>query len=286
MSKATEKQIGNPAQEAWAQNMRIMHGIVRDMKEIPILPSEKPKDSAVLQRVEFPEKGGIMTYMEGHKEPYQGFPFFEFVEKIDLLKKIVRSGLSGMYHSLKKRNRLWFLTLIPSVWFFKTFVYSSIYTAYRIVERFKIRRKRYSPSMRELHRAFSKEQGETPWDRELRLMIRDILCMVLEFDNAYRFRFQDIVMEMDKKRLKRRPIKELNRLLDIMSGREKEQTVKDSWKLLKLFVSIYLRIDRKMRKLLVNVLLELDLKEIELTKEDKHYCRPRKDYIFGFQKHE
>ena len=270
--------------DQFLQNMKVMDSIVRQMKEIPELPSEavNPNDSNALTKVEFPDTGGILTYMDGHDQPYRGFPYFEFVEKIDLMKKVSRGLLSGMYHELKARNKLMFLTLLPAMWFAKPLVRSGIYLFYRIIERFKIKRQIYSQPIRELHRAFSVDRkGESKGEKEMRLQLRDLLCMVLEFDNAYRFRLQDTLQELDKGNVQKSVPKEINRLLSIMQSREKGMEVFNSWKLLKIFLVNYLRFDKELRTLLRDVLLELNLEEMKLSKEDTHYCTPRKDYTFG-----
>jgi len=272
------------AHDAFVQNMQQMNTVIAQMKEIPVLPSEVPKDSNPLLKVEFPKEGGILTFMEGHDEPYRGFPFHEFVEKIDIIKKIVRTSLSGAYHAMKKKPKILFITLLPALWVLKPVVRIMIYVFYRMVERFKIKTIRYSQPIREIHRAFSYDNfNEKFIDREFRLQFRDLLCMTAEFDNAYRYRMQDVLPEMDKKALKSNDLREYTRLLDIMVSREKSQDIRDTWKLLKFFIKYYLRFDKKMRRMLLTVLLELDMQEIELKKEDKHYCEPRTDYNFGFQ---
>lgn len=283
MTEVIEKQITQ--QDAYLENMRIMNGIIREMKEIPELPSEAPKDVQALEKVEFPEEGGVLTYMEGHSYPYRGFPFFEFVDKIDLIKKVSRASLSGLYHSLKKTNRLWFLTLIPAIWISKSLVRTGVYVFYRIVERFRLKSKMYCQALRELYRAFSiPKENELVSQQELRFRLRDLICMVLEFDNAYRFRLQDILEELNKDNAKKNFLKELDRLLSIMQTREVGQDIKDTWTLLKLFVRYYLRFDRELREILQTTLLELDIEKIKLTPEDIHYCEKRKDYVFGHMK--
>ena len=258
--------------QAAMQNSAIMHQIVREMKEIAELPSETPKDVHPLERVEFPDKGGVLTYMGGYAYPYKGFPFFEFVDKIDAMKKMQRGILSSLFHALKARK--WKILLIP--WLLTDIASALIYPFYRMVERFRLKPERYCDAMRELHRTFSLSQNET------RLQLRDIACMLLEMDNAYRFRFQDIIVELDKEKLRKRPSREVLRLLRLMQDREKTQEVKDTWKLVQYFVPLYLIINRSFRKALVEVLGELDLEKVALSVEDKHFCEKRLDYQFDF----
>lgn len=266
--------------EAYVKAEDSMNQIIWQMREIPILPSEIPPedDKFFLTRVELPGDGGVLTYMDKRDYPYRGFPYKDFVGQIEVIKKISKGMMSGFYHYFNP------LKIPLAIGVFKELVYSGTYTFYRLVERYRIKPFRYSKAIRELHRAFSHPFGESKKMMRLRFMLRDIVCMILEFDNAYRFRVQDIISELNKDSLKNNPIKELNRLCTLAQGREKGQQVKDTWKLLRIFNSFYLRFDRKLLKMIKDVLLELNQEEFKFTAEDIHYCEPRKDYVFGFMK--
>lgn len=253
--------------EAYNQFQQAMNDIIWQMKEIPVLPSSIPPedDKFTLQRVEIPDTGGVLTYMDRMHYPYKGFPYSEFVGIIDLIKKLIKGFMSGLYHTHSLRS-------------------APIYAFCRLIERYKIKTHRYSDAIRELNRAFSYPRNDSLKIKDLRLMIRDVLCMILEFDNAYRYRAQDLLVEINKEKLKRNPVKELNRLADIALSREKEQQVKDTWKLIKLFNNFYLRFDLKLKKMVVDVLSELDYDKFNLKPEDVQFCKPRKDYTFGFTK--
>lgn len=267
---------------AQMDNIQIMNQIFAEMKEIAVLPSEQPKDKSALQRVEFPDEGGILTYMEGFKQPYQGFPFYEFVDKIDLIKKVLRAKLSALYHQFKN-DKVKFLFFLPSLFVARKMIYAEIYPWYRVIERVRVKSFLYSTPIRELHRAFSVSvPRETKDLADLRLMIRDLACMVLEFDNAYRYRFQDLMTELDTKA--KNPIKELKRILDIAISREKHQEIKDTWRLLKVFFSLYLKMDRKMLALITSVMRNLNTDAVKITDLEKEYCEKRVDYTFSFMK--
>lgn len=106
--------------------------------------------------------------------------------------------------------------------------------------------------------------------------------MILEMDNAYRYRAQDLLPELDKEALRKNASKELLRLLDVMTRREKQQTIKDTWVLARYAIRFYLMFDKEMKNIVVSVLLNLNMEKVELTKEDKQFCIPRKDYVCGF----
>lgn len=263
--------------EAYTQFNQAMGDILGNMKEIPVLPSDIPpeNDRHTLTKVELPSEGGVLTFMSDQGYPYRGFPYAELVEKIDTMKKLVRGSLSGFFQNFRKNK----LSVIPMVLAFRGLLSASVYSFYRIVERYRIKPLRYSQAIRELYRAFSFPQDDTDL-KGFRYQMRDLVCMVLEFDNAYRFRAQSLLVEIDKDSLRKNPAKELSRLVKIASGREKEQQVIDTWKLIKLFI-VYLRFDAKLTKMIVEVLSQIDMEKFKLTPEDVHYFKQRKDYVFG-----
>ena len=46
------------------------------------------------------------------------------------------------------------------------------------------------------------EKEKKPWLKEKWEKIRDLVCLILEFDNAYRFRFQDVLSEIRLEEIK------------------------------------------------------------------------------------
>ena len=272
-----------PEVAGYMDNVRLMHGIVAEMKEIPTLQSEVPTDTNALTKVEFPEEGGVLTYMSNHPFPYRGFPYFEFVEKIDLIKKISRGTLSGLYHSIKHRNKLRLLLMFPLVFMARDLISTATRTFHRMIERSRIKSNRYCTAVRAIYKAFDTPRAnEDLGTLELRLMLKDIVCTILEFDNAYRFRFQDVIVELDKEGLKKNTVKELLRLMDVMSSREQTQEVKDTWRLLVMGIKYYLRFDRKLQRMIADILSNLDLEQVKLLPEDMHFAGQRKDYKCKF----
>ena len=275
-----------PEVAAYMDNAAKMQQIVAAMKEIPVLQSEVPTDTNALIKVEFPEDGGVLTYMENHPYPYRGFPFFEFVEKIDMMKKISRGTLSGFYHSVRGR-RLSLLLFLPLVLVAKDLLSTGVRTFHRLIERFRIKSNLYCMAVREVYRAFDQPRDEEKLKTlELRMMLKDIICTVLEFDNAYRYRFQDIIVELDKEAVKKNPRKELLRLLDVMGEREITQEIRDTWRLVKMAVRFYLPFDRELRTMLGDILSRVNLDAMALADDDKHFAGLRKDYEFKFKQNE
>lgn len=275
-------EFGRQEQDNLVRTVTLMNEVAKRIKTIPELPSEAPTESHGLTKVEFGDETDIFTYMEGYDYPYRGYPFYQFVDKIDAVKKLIRQTQSGFYHALKGKWYRWLLILlIPFLG--KQIFWAYTYTFSRLVDRTPMRVNRFSQAVREIYRAFSVVYSdENKQTSELRKMLRDVECMILEFDNAYRFRVQDLVPELDKEELRKNPIKEVCRCIDIWIQRERVVDVKNTWELLKIFTKYYLRFDKKLLNIFVRVLLELDIEKVKLTDEDKYFAVPRKDYDFGF----
>ncbi len=265
--------------------MQKMAYISAEMRETPPPPSEvvQGQPSNTLLRVEFPPEGGTLTYMSGFDVPFQGFPFSELVEKMDVVKKMTKGFKSGFHHILWKHFTGWKrpILIFLTTPFFRIYAHAEIATCWRYIERHKIKPRVYCTAMREVHRAMSvpTNDDERFKTTKLREMMRDLLCMHLEFDNAYRFRFQDVIVELDKEKLKQDPLKEILRLLNIMSDREVHQEVKDTWTLTKTMVE-YLKYSKEIKSIVISFLNNLNTDKCKLDKRDIPFCVTRNDYNF------
>jgi hypothetical protein len=259
--------------------------IQQEMRETPPPPSEvvQGQPSNTLLRVEFPPEGGTLTYMSGFELPFQGFPFSELVERMDVVKKMTKGFKSGFHHILWKHFTGWKrpILIFLTTPFFRIYAHAEIATCWRYIERHKIKPRVYCTAMREVHRAMSVPTGDDERMRttKLREMMRDLLCMHLEFDNAYRFRFQDVIVELDKCNLEKDPLKEMLRLLNIMSDREIHQEVKDTWTLTQTMVE-YLKYSKEIRMIIISFLNNINTDKCKLDKRDIPFCVTRNDYRF------
>ncbi len=122
--------------------------------------------------VKLAKEGHFLVFFKGIKFPMKGFAKKEELHKLGALKRIILMGLNLGYKHIK--------STIPND--------ISV----------------YSPSVKELHRVLTlmaeRENDEHMEQRWLK--IRDIVCVILEKDLAYRYRFQDIANEVDTSKMK------------------------------------------------------------------------------------
>ncbi|HEC66464.1 MAG TPA: hypothetical protein ENI23_14350 [bacterium] len=136
-------------------------------------PEETPMDKRLgggIGMVEYPKDGGILTYVRGHDRPFEGLLDKDIVNRICVTKKMIPVTIDWMYKSLD-------VNIKPI--------------------------KEYCRVAREVHRVFTimADQEGTGIDKTF-LQMRDLICLFLEFDDAYRFRFQAAFSQLDPTKFK------------------------------------------------------------------------------------
>lgn len=103
--------------------------------------------------------------------------------------------------------------------------------------------------------------------------------LFINLDAAYRFPTQDMLGELKKENAKRSGLKEAMRLLDIMV----ERTTTDlsvKFRHVKRMLWMAMLINPKMRKLIREFLLELNIEKVGLDEADYYFCLRRTSYNY------
>ena len=126
---------------------------------IPILKSNRGEMVEV--KPEKPKEGGILSHFPHQKFPFPGFPDKGIVYKVAFAKKLIPLGINWMHKQM--------VPFIPK------------------------NTNLYSRSVREIYRVFNIviERETRPGMKEKFAKIRDVVCVIAEYDDAYRFIFQD-----------------------------------------------------------------------------------------------
>ena len=137
----------------------------------------------------------------------------------------------------------------------------------------------YSRPVRELNRAIDvviKQYGN--WQLRMVLNFKYTLLCILEFDDAYRFIFQDLIGgALNKYALRKNPRKELKHLVDIGISRTHWEGVKVKFNNIRFLLNF---IPKGILNKIVEVLLEIDKDKIGLDEDDMDWAVD-KPYDFG-----
>lgn len=119
-------------------------------------------------------------------------------------------------------------------------------------------------------------------DYEIAKKFSIIFGTILEYDNAYRYRLEDIFTETSKEELSHNPRREIKRLLSIYLKREKDTGVAYKHKMIFQLMSLPLllpMVKSSLRKALTNC----EFNRLQFDEADRYWCRNRFDYDFFSQ---
>lgn len=249
-------------------------------------------DTVKCWKIDDQQPEGMFAYLVGYKYPYKGVPQDRVLQNTAIFKRsLVATGI--------------LLLSKPIVYLLPFFLFlPRKKTMRKLVEwAASISRTAYTQhadtrkmcrSVRELVRVFTplvKElRGEE--ERDMKDLVLS-LSYVLEVDNAYRYRMQDVLGNLDKEALRKDAKKEILRLMNLGLQRERaiyspEQrktiTAPDlatKWRSMSYAVKAIALFYPSFMVRMAELLLEMDVEEIKMDEGDWYYACERWDYEFG-----
>lgn len=244
-------------------------------KRMPIgAPQEDPDDVPIsIQKIVFPQSGGTLTVYKDIPHNMKGFCDQDTVDKVDEIK----TSLVIMMHTFRQLTRrrvlgpiflLLFRTQLKGT--FNFWVESN----WNNLSKYLLKDEMYCDMVRELRRVWPAEYAK----------LRDIVSMLLEFDDAYRYRIQDAFGVFDQACFRRRPIRELQKFFAHLEEHEETDAdnncklgLKSKWRILKKMVGA-IRLDIDYFILVRTVLAGIDIEKVRLSVEDRYWCQRKYGY--------
>ena len=229
------------------------------------------KQSPLVIGVEFPEEGGMLLYLENQKHPKKGWPFKQAIMSIDAVKKFIMFFLKFVMALPKnivtgKVGR----SFMEGFGNYADFIFkqNGVY----------LKSKYYCTMVREIDRV-----GMLMAQDDVERRFVRAVCMIFEFDDAYRYRLQDMLDEMDKDAFIKNPSKETRRLFDIMISRSQEDAEmlrQGKLPLMRnfLFWILYIPVIRRTAR---EFLKQVELEKLYLDTMDAYQCLTWNGYNFG-----
>jgi hypothetical protein len=236
----------------------------------------------IFERVEYPEEGGILVYYKGLPYPKKGFPYPEALHAVDVMKRL---SLVFVNTLAMKEMILPILGLAILPWKMKMRVLErALHEFNRPIEWFMqghfIKDERHAPSARALKkfaRSFLMNLGIR--EDVARYTARNI-ATVVEYDDAYRYRLEDVMSETRDRWMISDPKREVQKLIRIFAERETADNVKRTFKSFSRIASIILFIP-KVRKALVQAVREAGIQRMAMDEADRYHTLLRGDYNYG-----
>jgi hypothetical protein len=209
------------------------------------------------------EDGGLWTYLEGKKEPVRTYPDQTTVNTVSCYKSLLPRLLTNLSKIGWTKRIITLLSIKYNLIVFSEYL-GMIYGALPLL----LKDEYYSVPVKEIRRVL---RGQI--DRN----ILDAVSLIFEYDSAYRYRFQDVIVNLNKEKINGyfSVIKEISRLFDILISREpldngKESGMSKKFKKLKSLIKL-LMLNPKVNKLVRYILLDVDLYKLQFSKEDIYW---------------
>lgn len=224
----------------------------------------KTQDS-VFAKVYLHEEGHYVMQMEGEKYPFPGYP-----------RGILLYGaLSPLKHEIKNQifNDAWRLLedKVAGDAIMEYLRAISFPNVLAILNKGKydiVPYERMVPAVKEIYRAMTVVEEKTGNKKVGQL--KELICFILQEDDAYRFRFQ----WMCKFLRHRMPLKWFDYGLQMLEHAETVGDMKERMRLLRRILMFILE-DKSLKNCFDLLMEEMDFKKVMLTKADKYFFRAK-----------
>ena len=244
-------------------------------------PSTDPNKQTIT-RVLFPEEGGVITYFDKLEHPAKGFCYGETVETVDEAKKTMMSFLTGLFESISKSKLRTILFVLVFRKQFETMAKRMVVQLDYRMRRVRQKPERYCICAREFYRVFNLMATWYPkYVKEIE-SFRNIWCMILEYDDAYRYTLQDVLVEFNRESGKKDVVGEIKKILDLTLERDNRGLfVKFSQIRKMLFL---LNFKKDIKTMVERFFLAIDLDRIRMDEDDKFHARYKENYDWDASK--
>lgn len=236
----------------------------------------------IFDRTEYPPEGGIYVHYKGVPFPKKGFPFPEAIWQNDIMKRILITftksiGTKGMALPILAFAILPWRIKIRNI---ENIIVNLNRTGEWILRSNFLKEERYSNACRELRGIvyiFLRNLGIA--DKPA-LDAAKIIASIFEYDDAYRYRLEDIASETTPKMLRKQPVREVRRLLKLFVRRELiHQRIRDTASSIGNLLAIAL-LHPRIRRAFRTAMDCADFSKLRLDEADKYHVLLRNDYDF------
>jgi|ERR1035437_2455207 hypothetical protein len=230
-----------------------------------------------LVKVEYPLYEGILVFTEGSMHPFKGFP----ADPMDWmhLDNAKRLFIESMRMFKSWQFALGFLLTWNKIKYIESLMRSYNDITFKGMRYLFIKKEYKTPVACEINTMLYRFLIYIEIEKEVAKNFAAIFAHFIEYDNAYRYRLQDIMSETTPKLLLCEPIYEIDRLMLLMGQRD-SPGVYEKFRAVK-YVFSFLLLFPKYRNAFRYMIEESNFGELQYTPADRYWSYLRTDYKFG-----
>lgn len=228
---------------------------------------------------DLPEKNGVFTYIMGAQFPLKNFPYKNHDKQFTIVAVNIAKAI--LIESIKIFSKWYFIFLFPFIYGNKQGIIDGLNRMlFRIVGQHILveeARSEFARSFGKVIFIFLIESGFSEKSSE---QFAEIFSSMLDADNAYRIRLEDIFSEMKIENINMDMRKEIKRLMRIFTDRQSKDGVSDKFQKIVNIISFVLIVPR-LKNALIKALNSIDLRMIGYVDDaEKYWVCIRTDYKF------
>lgn len=227
-----------------------------------------------MHKVEYPDEGDIFVHHIGYKYPSRGFPYPEAVLSVHIAKKMIMATAVFV-----RRHYIFsalFVLLVPN------FITKSLMQIFgehidSVLSIYRLEERRHAKAVRELIRAGRVvAESRRGWLRNIILLFTGMLASMLQWDNSYLWRFQDVFVEIIKDAFIKNPSKEIERIYNLALSRDLSGGIR--FKTLGGPLRALLFLKPGLKSILIDFVKEVNMDEIKMDESDEYNALGKSDY--------
>ncbi len=261
--------IPRPGQEVFAYGPDPVTQIVNDHQGV-----------FIFERFDFPPSGGMFCYVQGALYPKKGFPFPEAAVAFNQAKRLFIELLRlSNFPEFRVLFVLAFLPFKRKVALLQKLIRFYLDLVHNICIPYVVKPSFMTPVAQEIQLMTSLFlEGIGIGDTEAK-MFAQIFANIIQYDDAYRYRIQDVFSDFTKEQMIASPRKTIQSMMRLIQKREHYTRVSDKFLFLINLLTLALFLP-KIRKVFTVVIQSCNWEKLQYDDADRYWVAFRDGYDF------
>jgi hypothetical protein len=221
---------------------------------------------------------GVKAYLKGAQFPQKGFPTPDIMNACNQVKKILAELFKHIKDPMFYTSYIYFLLSFNKIYRIERFIESFNGICFKVMRPYLLQPKFMTPIGLEIKLILKSFLTKLGINEEQAIRTSDIFSHLLDYDNGYRFRVQDILSESSKEKMLKNPRKEIKRLVAIYCKRERSR-IEYKFKGIAFLLNLLLLIPRY-KRIFKEVIRDCNFERLQYDESDIYWTCFRSGYYF------
>lgn len=251
--------------------------LAEEKRMVPILDESKFANG-----IEYRASGGVFVHLVGHLFPTKGFPNPQALAANNMAKRQLVNYLR--LFSIKEimfcLSLLVFFPWKSKIKVLEKFLFGFATMGYQILQAHMwLDPKNYTPFCFELRKFLFEFFLNLGISKSTANESAEIFATILEWDDAYRYRAEDVLSETTKELLLKNPRKEVLKLMQLFKERDENSSTQDKFLSVGRLLSTVL-LHPRFKKAFKDAITQIDFSKLQLDMIDRYHVMPLGRYKF------